>query len=300
MLRTCPCLLAAEGLAAAVGGGVSPPEHFRSTSISHMSVLSSGGTRYVVKAVPDYFGHEGAVVAVLSAAAPGTVPAPVALGANWWIAREFVPQGEPTARSVLDTLLAVQRAVGPRLDELRLLGVRRITGLGILRVIEQHLDELHGSQDGLLQRWETLATSLARMDDPRCPVALVHGDLNPENVVLVAGGTLVYDWTDVSITHPFVDLVRLHGLADFAIAARRYVTAWSSGHDSVGQAVREADVWGAAFQLWNYLGLVARVRAYGADLMDLGELRDHWARALVSSLDRLNGRPSTPNRSWWA
>jgi len=39
------------------------------------------------------------------------------------------------------------------------------------------------------------------------PDSLIHGDLNPNNIALAeTGGFIYYDWTDLSISHPFFDL----------------------------------------------------------------------------------------------
>ena len=39
------------------------------------------------------------------------------------------------------------------------------------------------------------------------PDSLIHGDLNPHNIALAeTGGFIYYDWTDLSISHPFFDL----------------------------------------------------------------------------------------------
>ena len=39
------------------------------------------------------------------------------------------------------------------------------------------------------------------------PETLLHGDLHPRNVAVRDGRALSFDWTDGSVSHPFLDLV---------------------------------------------------------------------------------------------
>ena len=46
----------------------------------------------------------------------------------------------------------------------------------------------------------------ARLSRVRIAETIVHGDLYPWNAVVVGDRTVVFDWSDAAVSHPFLDL----------------------------------------------------------------------------------------------
>jgi Ser/Thr protein kinase RdoA (MazF antagonist) len=57
---------------------------------------------------------------------------------------------------------------------------------------------------GLAPRLRAMCAELAAYQIPQ---TLVHGDLHGDNVAARDGHTLVFDWTDACLSHPFFDLM---------------------------------------------------------------------------------------------
>ncbi len=53
----------------------------------------------------------------------------------------------------------------------------------------------------------SMVASCQRLADLAPGVSLVHGDFHPWNVVSGADSVRIFDWTDASVAHPFLDLV---------------------------------------------------------------------------------------------
>jgi len=91
-----------------------------------------------------------------------------------------------------------------------------------------------GVEDGLRERLRAAGPALkelcSRLAAYRVPETLGHGDLHLANVAGGAAGYLFFDWSDASVTHPFLDLGDILHEADPAIRDRlrdSYLAVWT-------------------------------------------------------------------------
>ncbi|GGS29660.1 phosphotransferase [Deinococcus knuensis] len=180
-------------------------------------VPTSGGPVYF-KAVPDFFAREVTVTARLATEVPGAAPPVLAADTG----RGFLlldgcgaAGGAPEA--ALRQLARVQRAARPLLPELKLRGrgpaylLARLDAL--LSDASLHADE-HGPHPDALTPAEAatlrarrpeLEAALERLRVSPIPLTLGHGDLHGGNVTTRGEQVTLLDWSDASLTHPFLD-----------------------------------------------------------------------------------------------
>ena len=279
----CMCIEAAAALEVHLGCKVSHPVHLRRTSLSHIATLSARRQSYVLKGLPQFFAHEGYAVELLASFAPDSVPSPVLVRDGWWIGRAFPIADDLSLSRLFSTLSTIQGSSRAHLERFRALGVRTVEGSRLFERIVGSLGQapprarlrLGASEDRLL-------AALEKHDDSAIAHTIVHGDLNPENISMGPESTVIFDWTDIAIAHPFIDLARFSAHPGFSRAAQSYAEGWGV---HVGRAeLALAPIWGAAFQLWNYLELIDDVTRDGSALMNLTQHRDHWFRSLADEL----------------
>ena len=208
-------------------------------SARSISAFLQAGDAYF-KAVPRIFAAEPAITEGLSHRHPGLVPEviDVDLERGWLLTRNFgdekLAAANPERR--IDTLEAyadLQLAWVGRQDELFALGCPDRT----LTALDEHLDVvlgdveamLPGSPDGLseeqLQALPSLRARLraaaARVAALEIPATLDHGDLHAENVALMDGRPLVFDWSDGCVALPLVSITPMLAWDDMPVRVRR-------------------------------------------------------------------------------
>ena len=204
--------------------------------------------RMWAKAVPGVFAHEVGVTLLLADIDPGCVPPVVAADVTLGrIVTEHVAgpvlaslDDRPDAwTATLSRLAELQRVIAADRDALAVAGVvpAPIHALAdaVPRLLED--DELlaTGREEGLSA--EEVATLRARVPElvAAChllaaggvPDSLEHGDLTADEVILGEMGPVFLDWSDGSMTHPFLSAASLlaEGQAsDDAVAA--YLGPW--------------------------------------------------------------------------
>lgn len=180
-------------------------------------VPTSGGDVYF-KAVPKFFGREVTVTARLAAEVPGAAPPVLAADTR----RGLLlldgcgeAGGDPAA--ALRQLARVQRAARPLLPELNLRDRGPAYLLAQLDALfsdaSLHADE-HGPHPDALTPEEAAAlrarrpeleAALERLHVSPIPLTLGHGDLHGGNVTTRGEQVTLLDWSDASLTHPFLD-----------------------------------------------------------------------------------------------
>ncbi|GGL02038.1 phosphotransferase family protein [Deinococcus radiotolerans] len=180
-------------------------------------VPALGGPVYF-KAVPDFFTREVTVTARLAAEVPGAAPPVLAADER----RGFLlldacgdAGGDPEA--VLRQLAQVQRATLHLLPDLHLRERGPTYLLGQLDALLSD-ESLHAGEGGphanaltpaeataLRARRPELEAALDRLRASPLPLTLGHGDLHGGNVTTQAGQVTLLDWSDASLTHPFLD-----------------------------------------------------------------------------------------------
>jgi len=254
---------------------------------------------FFLKACSPVFPTEPAITRVLAASDPDLLPNVVAVddAENWLlmgdIGKTFV--GDAAVGRWPDGLAAqaaIQRRWLGRTDELAAAGFERrglaelasqIPGLPELPLLAPMKPESMRQLEAAIPR---LVDACERLSAIGPPDAIVHGDLHPWNVADVDGRSIVFDWSDSCIGHPFLDLVTYIGrTAD--VAARRacvdaYLAAWSDvlGPAALEEAVLLALPLGALHQVESYRRIVAGIAE--DDRWDMAEAGPHYAeQALV-------------------
>lgn len=224
-----------------------PPEQVQWWSLSAvMRVSTADGDLYFKAATQDQplFCDEPVLLAWLGRHYPGRVPALVASDqkTGWMLlenAGSEVGYGVPVERKieVVEAFGALQRDTAGRVDELLALGcvdrrpdrlVPRVKGLlhdGTALAAMPKDDRRE-----LLSRLPAIAEMCRQLAEGEVPATLIHGDLHLGNVASRDGTLTFFDWTDASVSHPFVDMVVIFGERDEASRARlrdAYLTIWT-------------------------------------------------------------------------
>jgi hypothetical protein len=204
--------------------------------------------RMWAKAVPEVFAHEVGVTLLLADVDPGCVPPVVAADAALGrIITEHV-EGPVLASlgdhpeawaATLSRLAEVQRVLAAEPAALAIAGVAAAPLGGLATAVPRLLDD-----DGLLQTGQPDGLAAAEVADLRAripelvdachalaasgvPDSLEHGDLTADEVIVGDMGPVFLDWSDGSITHPFLSAASLlaGGVARKARAAA-YLGPW--------------------------------------------------------------------------
>jgi Phosphotransferase enzyme family len=207
---------------------------------SIMRIETSEGGLYL-KAVFSLFHHEPAVTEALGRAHPGRVPDILAVDheRGWMLMRQLTGRelGDLESRrwsSGLRAAAEIQRAWVGRADEIVRLGAPDRT-LALLEGQVDSLAELTGLNDEDKPRVERAVPELRRrcrqLAETLIPETIVHGDLHPWNVLEDRGRTVIFDWSDACLAHPFFDLQtfveRVGDEHDAATLVDRYLEAWT-------------------------------------------------------------------------
>ncbi len=222
--------------------------------------------RMWAKAVPGIFAHEVSVTMLLADVDPGCVPPVVAADpALGRIITEHVdgpvlastPDHAEAWTATLSRLTEIQRVVAMDLTALAIAGVAAAPVKALASAIPRllHDDDLlqTGAPGGLSvtevaavrARAPELVDACHGLAASAVPDSLEHGDLTADEVILGAMGPVFLDWSDGSITHPFLSAASL--LADGAATDDRvsaYLGPWlaagvvtdATGRDALSHA----------------------------------------------------------------
>jgi hypothetical protein len=267
-----------------------------------LSASSASGTAYL-KCSGDRFRTEPAVTRALSEHSPGLLPQVLATEPErgWMLMRDMggKPLGEhPQALwgQGLDALQQLQHQWLGRTQELLELGAEDRPLTTLTSWVEGTTDDadLMGRLSPDEQRaWSkvlpAMVESCRQLDRLGPGSSLVHGDFHPWNAVVTDGGVCVFDWTDASVAHPFLDAVTFIGRSDDVQVRqelmRRYLTTWDSqlDRDGLSELTRLALVVGALHQVHTYSQLIPTLMPE-----DVGQLRDgdiDWIRRAMRFAD---------------
>ncbi|WP_216319431.1 phosphotransferase [Deinococcus aestuarii] len=183
--------------------------------------LEGGGDPVYLKAVPAFFAREVTATCVLSGEIPGAAPPVLAADEGRGLLllghAGDVPGERDDGTGLAAHLARVQRASVTALPELRSRGMPDHGPAWVAALLPELLREdvlLLGEEGGLspaeaARLWVLegrLQEACVRLLASPLPEVVGHGDLHRDNAVRNAGGrwTLI-DWSDVSVTHPFLD-----------------------------------------------------------------------------------------------
>ncbi len=214
-----------------------PAQQMRTWNLSVLWRIPTNGGRVWLKAVPDFFAHEGAVIDWI-----GVPVAPRLIDFESGRALLAGIEGptnhevrDPVALSpMVELLTGLQHRALDRLPELIALGVpdRRLpTAVDrVAAVTEQWGSGLEPAERRTLDAvLAGLPARVAAIADCGVPDTLVHGDFHAGNVVGRPDDYVILDWGDSFIGHPLLDeLAFVERLPPAVQAAARgwFVDAW--------------------------------------------------------------------------
>jgi hypothetical protein len=267
---------------------------------------TTGGAIYVKGcATLPLFTNEAAITADLAARYPAWVPTPLAVEREqrWMLLADFggellsaAPRAawEPT----VDAFATLQRDSVGQVDSLRAAGCldRRLDRLA--SAIPTLLDGVVAHNSGLTAeevaafaaRLPELAAACAELAGAGIPAALVHGDLHENNIAIVNGQPLFFDWSDACIAHPFFDLATLFYTEYFAehpaerdAVRDRYLSHWTAYAPlpDLRRLAALATTLGSLHQVVSYISIVQNIEP--SSHRENAEGIDEFVRAILGS-----------------
>lgn len=197
------------------------------------------------KAVADlpYFVNEGVILRELAGLYPQHVPMPLALDED----RQFMILPDLGALVGLDASLEEQMQIVEDYARLQVDCSNRVGYMLTIGCLDRRLDVLEGQVDYLfnnpilekhlttaeIDRLKRLAAGIKencqRLIEYDIPQTLIHGDLHGDNVAFRNGRSVIIDWTDACIAHPFIDLVNIHfhpRVTERSVLRDHYIKEW--------------------------------------------------------------------------
>lgn len=201
-----------------------PIDHIRTWARSTLWSIETDHGRFWVKQVPGVFAHEVAVTALLTDVDPGSVAPAFAADVERGRMITVHVEGpsledvrEPEAwMATLARLAELQRVLAADPEALQVAGVApapigRLAG-ALERLLGDDRVTRPGATDGLAaDEIRRLAARAGTIDDActalaatGVPDSLDHGDLSARQVIVGEMGPVILDWSDGSLTHPFL------------------------------------------------------------------------------------------------
>jgi hypothetical protein len=229
---------------------VGEPEAIRIWSLSavlRFPVLRAGRPQDLwFKATCDGFHGEPALTAAVCRLEPDLMPQVVAVDAERaWMLMEPIPHADDDTHfsHAPDIARALARLQLETLSDTEHLMAAGAPHRGLDATLEWLHTVVHDSvelprmapelRETVVEMEPWLADQLRELWSLGLPDALAHGDLHLGNVAWVDGSPLFFDWTDLCVTHPYLDA---RHLAD-------------SAHETGGEQARQA-VWAAYVEPW--------------------------------------------------
>ena len=215
-----------------------PPVQVRTWNLSSLWRIPVAGQMLWLKAVPQFFAHEGALVQVLAGAGE-RVPNLLGHEAGRMLMTEILGDDLygaplPVLLPMVDLLVGLQRRWADRTDELVSLGLPDWRGVrlapAISAVIARYLPQAPPNARATLERFAAdLAGRLAEVAACGLPDTVVHGDFHPGNLRGSATAVTLLDWGDSTVGHPLLDQPAFLGripARSASVARRRWHSAW--------------------------------------------------------------------------
>lgn len=292
----------ADRMAALGSPATAPPRVVYLWGISIVLRAESAAGAMYLKCSAPVFGREAAVTGVLAQVTPELVTrvAAVEPDEGWLLMYDhggvLLGEGPPEGWTVgLDLLATIQHTWTARTRELAAAGAT----VRPLAELAETVERL-GTHDAVAcqlsaderRAWDAAVPAFVaasrRLDELGPQATVVHGDFHPWNVTDEPTGPRVFDWTDIAISHPFLDLA-VYAMRPDDIALRHamrdaYLARWADQLEpaALAEAGDLAIVVGTLCQVESYVRIVESLGP--DDVWDLGRATGSWARAAVESL----------------
>ncbi len=205
---------ARASLAQANRAVVAPPVQIKTWNLSSLWRLPLDGQDAWLKSVPQFFGHEGALIKAL--APSGCVPHALA-HEHGRLVMSHIPgvdlfdATQDQRRAMIDVLVTLQRDWAARVEVLLALGLPDWRAAVLIPAIENAFertrDELHMADVRVIERFiGGLDKRFNEIDACGIPDSLVHGDFHPGNVRGDELHLTILDWGDAGVGHPLLDV----------------------------------------------------------------------------------------------
>lgn len=282
------------------------PTVLKHWQISVLWRVETSGGRVYFKGVPDFFRREVEVTPLLSRELPGAAPPVLAADTELGfllLADAGKECGVPDLNALMRHLAHLQRASVPLLGhwalrdrgpEYVLSWLDRLLSDGVL-LTDQQGGFTPEEAARLRAHRSALEAALRRLSASPLPRTLGHGDLHGGNVVERGGRFTLLDWSDVCLTHPFLDahpayflgfeaLDALDGDQHALVADARdtYLQAWTDFAPPTELR--------ALFEDARLVGELFRALGYVDGIQPAVEDKAEWRGAHLEHLRRLVGR----------
>jgi Phosphotransferase enzyme family len=234
-----------------------------------------------LKACFSIWRHEPAATAHLARRHPGAIPEVVAFDERegWLLMREL------TGRGVHELGPEATQRMLRRFGELQRAWIGRDAELLALGAPHRPLDHLRKTAPEIMHLGDRLA-ALA------IPETLVHGDLHQWNAILQDDRVVVFDWSDIALAHPFLDLapVLLHAGAGESERERlieAYLEPWAgiAPDAQLREAAALGEALGCVHQAISYRAIRAAFEP--ADLWLFAGADEFWLKRAGELAERL-------------
>jgi hypothetical protein len=255
------------------------PREVRTWPLSAVYEFDTSLGSVYLKACFSIWRHEPAVTAHLARRHPGAVPDVVAFNERegWLLMRELTGVGVHELGP--DATQRMLRLVG----ELQRAWIGHDANLLALGAPHRPLGELRKEAPEIAHFGDRLA-ALA------IPETIVHGDLHQWNAIVQDGRVVVFDWSDIALGHPFLDLapVLLHaeaGEGERLIGA--YLEPWAgfAPEAQLREAAALGEALGCIHQAVSYRAIRAAFEP--ADRWLFAGADDFWLKRAVELAERL-------------
>lgn len=218
--------------------------------------------------MPDFFGHAPILERYLSEQFSQNLIDIVAIETNehWMLSKEWAGNN-PTSieewEHIFKVVADIQLRCMERVNELVSFGCRDRRLAKLPELINPVFDDLKDESmfdvygvdqleaEELSRRLEQLPRLCDELASFNLPETLIHGDLWGNNIIVrdrISGKSpVIFDWTDASITHPFIDIYLLltaePDVAKRPLIREAFVGAWSDHYprSTVEAALEAAD-----------------------------------------------------------
>ncbi len=210
---------------------VAPAVQVRTWNLSSIWRLPTADGTVWLKHVPPFFSHEPAMLAALAGWAP--VPRLI-VGEPGRMLMADVPGHDgydetgPALEAMIDTLVELQAAGRPTVDELLSLGVPDWRSEPFVRaatdVVERHVGDVDAR--AVL---DELPVRFAALEECGLDDGLVHGDFHSGNVRWTGDGPVLLDWGDCGVGHPLLDMTSFvdRAAGDRNRLAEHWIQRWT-------------------------------------------------------------------------